>query len=49
MGVMPFSLTFRIEAMIPVEIGVLSAWVTKFDEQINSKRWLSDLDLLDEA
>lgn len=49
MGKTPFSLAFSIEAVIPIKLRVLPTWVTNFDEETNFERWLTDLDLLDEA
>lgn len=47
-GETPFNLGFGTEAVISIKLGVLLAWVTNFDEEINFERWLTDLDLLDE-
>lgn len=38
----PFNLAFGTKA----GVGVLFAQVENFDQQINSERWLADLDLL---
>lgn len=48
-GETPFILAFGTKVVIPIELRVPSMRVIKFDEQINSKRWLAYLDLLDEA
>lgn len=45
----PFSLAFGTEAVISIELGVLSTLIANFDKETNSKRWLIDLELLDEA
>lgn len=45
----PFNLAFGTEIVMPVELEVPSAWVINFDEETNSERWLTYLDLLDEA
>ncbi|XP_073116197.1 uncharacterized protein [Elaeis guineensis] len=44
----PFSLTFGMEAVIPVEIVVPSVRTENFDEQTNSERLHANLDLLEE-
>ena len=48
-GETPFSLAFGIEAVISIMIEAPSTWVKNYDEQTNSKRLRTDLDLLEEA
>ena len=47
-GETPFNLVYGTEALIPVEIGVGSARVEKFDEQVNQEVLRENLDLIDE-
>ena len=35
MGETPFKLTFGIEAIIPVEVGLISIWINAYEEQRN--------------
>lgn len=45
----PFNLTFRIEAMILLELGFPSLQVESFNEDSNSKYLRVNLDLLEEV
>ena len=47
-GETPFNLVYGTEALIPVEIGIGSARVEKFDEQVNQEVLRENLDLIDE-
>lgn len=46
---MPFKLTFSIEAIIPVEVGLTSLRVKTFDEQKNQMELNANLYLIDEV
>ncbi|CAL9030031.1 unnamed protein product, partial [Prunus brigantina] len=46
-GETPFSLTFRSEAMVPVEIGMPTHRVVHFDPQQNDEQLALDLDLVE--
>ena len=48
MGETPFALSFGIEAIIPIELKLLSMRVVAFDEQRNSQDLKANLDLLEE-
>ncbi|XP_077226393.1 uncharacterized protein LOC143859621 [Tasmannia lanceolata] len=48
-GESPFNLTFGTEAVIPVDIGVPSPWVSNFSEQFNWDGLRANLDLLKEV
>ena len=48
-GEMPFKLTFSIEAIIPVEVGLTSLRVKTFDEQKNQMELNANLYLIDEV
>ncbi|GKV44734.1 hypothetical protein SLEP1_g51893 [Rubroshorea leprosula] len=48
-GETPYHLAFGTEAVIPVEIGVSSFWVTHFDEERNGQLLRENLDLLAEV
>uniref|UniRef100_A0A2N9ERU6 Uncharacterized protein n=1 Tax=Fagus sylvatica TaxID=28930 RepID=A0A2N9ERU6_FAGSY len=48
-GESPFRLTFGTEAVIPVEIGLTSFRIDKYDEESNNSQLRLNLDLLDEA
>ena len=45
---MPFSMTYRIEAMIPTEIGLSSMKVSNFSLENNDASMAEQLDLLEE-
>ena len=47
-GEMPFSMTYRIEAMIPTEIGLSSMKVSNFSLENNDASMAEQLDLLEE-
>ena len=47
-GEMPFSMTYRIEAMIPTEIGLSSMKVSNFSLENNDTSMAEQLDLLEE-
>ena len=47
-GETPFSLTYGIEAVIPVEVGLTSLRREFFDEQTNDNQLTENLDSLDE-
>lgn len=47
-GEMPFSMTYRIEAMIPMEIGLSSMKVSNFSLENNDASMAEQLDLLEE-
>ena len=47
-GEMPFSMTYRIEAMIPTEIGLSSMKVSNFAPENNDANMAEQLDLLEE-
>lgn len=42
-------MAFGIEVVIPIKVRVPSVWVANYDEQANSKRQLTNLDLIDEV
>ena len=46
---MPFKLTFSIEAIIPVEVGLTSLRVKTFDKQKNQMELNANLYLIDEV
>lgn len=46
---MPFKLTFSIEAIIPVEVGLTSLRVKTFDDQKNQMELNANLYLIDEV
>ena len=46
-GETPFALAFRIEAMIPIELKLLSVRVVAFDEQRNPQDLKANLNLLE--
>ena len=48
MGETPFSMTYRIEAMIPTEIGLSSMKVSNFSLENNDTSMAEQLDLLEE-
>ena len=48
-GETPFRLTYRTEAMIPVEVGVTSTRRTVFSEEGNDENLRLNLDCLDEV
>ncbi|GKV01720.1 hypothetical protein SLEP1_g14261 [Rubroshorea leprosula] len=48
-GETPYHLAFGTEAVIPIEIGVPSFWVTHFDEKQNGQLLRENLDLLDKV
>ena len=48
-GEMPFKLTFSIETIIPVEVGLTSLRVKTFDEQKNQMELNANLYLIDEV
>lgn len=48
MGETPFSMTYRIEAMIPTEIGLSSMKVSNFSLENNDASMAEQLDLLEE-
>ncbi|XP_077242366.1 uncharacterized protein LOC143882853 [Tasmannia lanceolata] len=48
-GESPFNLSFRTEAVIPVDVGAPSPRVTDFNEQLNGDGLNANLDLLEEA
>ncbi|XP_073105914.1 uncharacterized protein [Elaeis guineensis] len=45
----PFSLSFGIEVVVSVEIGISSARVENYDELVNTEKLHADLDLLEEV
>ena len=47
-GETPFSMTYRIEAMIPTEIGLSSMKVSNFSLENNDASMAEQLDLLEE-
>lgn len=49
MGETLFNPTFRIEVVIPLEIGFPSPWIESFNEDSNLKRLRTNLDLLEEV
>ena len=48
-GEMPFRLTFGIEAVIPMEVGLMSLRVKTYEGQKNQQELNSNLDLIDEV
>ena len=48
MGETPFALAFGTEAIIPIELKLLSVRVVAFDEQRNSQDLKANLDLVEE-
>ena len=48
-GETPFKLTFGIEAVIPVEVGLTSFRVKTYKDQKNQQALNSNLDLIDEV
>ena len=48
-GETPFNLTYGIEAVIPVEVGLTSLRREFFDEQDNNDQLKQKLDLMDEV
>ena len=48
-GETPFKLTFGIEAVIPVEVGLTSLRVKTYKDQKNQHALNSNLDLIDEV
>lgn len=46
---MPFKLTYGIEAVIPLEIGLVFEWVKGYDGGTNHENLWACLDLLQEA
>ena len=48
-GETPFSLTYGTEAVVPVEVGLISIRKEFFDEQINDDQLKQNLDCLDEV
>ncbi|XP_077232071.1 uncharacterized protein LOC143866205 [Tasmannia lanceolata] len=48
-GESPFNLSFRTEAVIPVDVGAPSPRVTNFNEQLNGDGLRANLNLLEEA
>ena len=49
MGETPFNLTYGTEAVIPVEVGLISLRREFFDEQDNDNQLKQNLDLVDEV
>ena len=49
MGETPFNLTYGTEAVIPVEVGLISLRREFFDEQDNNDQLKHNLDLVDEV
>ncbi|XP_077225201.1 uncharacterized protein LOC143858434 [Tasmannia lanceolata] len=47
-GESSFSLTFGVEAIIPVEIGIPSPLIEAYDEQVNPELLRNSLDLVEE-
>lgn len=41
----PFALTYRNEALIPIEFGMLSPWVQQYNEKPDSRVLKENLDL----
>ena len=48
-GETPFKLTFGIEAVIPMEVGLTSFRVKTYKDQKNQQALNSNLDLIDEV
>ena len=48
-GETPFRLTFGIEAIIPVEVGLMSYRVKTYEDRRNQQELNSNLDLIDEV
>ena len=48
-GETPFRLTFGIEAVIPVEVGLMSYRVKTYEDQRNQQELNSNQDLIDEV
>ena len=49
MGETPFNMTYGIEAVIPVEVGLTSLKREFFEEQSNNDQLKQNLDFLDEV
>ena len=47
-GETPFALTYGVEAVIPLEIGLPMTWTTEFDVEENEENLRKDLNLLEE-
>ncbi|XP_058108882.1 uncharacterized protein LOC131251903 [Magnolia sinica] len=43
----PFSLSYSLEAMVPVKIGIPMAWVKNYQENQNDEQIAANLDLLE--
>ncbi|XP_075674782.1 uncharacterized protein LOC142643967 [Castanea sativa] len=48
-GETPFRLTFGIEAVISVEVGMTNIWIKVYEEQRNHQELNNNLDLIDEV
>ncbi|KAL6320234.1 hypothetical protein AAG906_005304 [Vitis piasezkii] len=48
MGATPFTLAFRMEAMIPIEIGMSTTKTTVQDQRDNNEKLIRQLDWVDE-
>ena len=48
-GEMPFRITFGIEAVIPVEVGLMNLQVKTYEGQKNEQELNNNLDLIDEV
>lgn len=45
----PFDLAFKTETVIPLEVGLPSPWVERFDQANNSEHFRENMDLLQET
>ena len=48
-GETPFNMTFDIEAVISIEIGLLTLQIDNFKEEANSEQLRANVDLLEET
>ena len=49
MGETPFRLAYEIEAVIPIEVGLTSYYMEKYDKNKNDEAIRLQLDLMDEV